>query len=320
MRRCLGCCAVLAAVAVVALPRQEAAEPAAAWKLTWSDEFDGQTIDPAKWDFDVGNGFYNYGAKAWISGWGNDERQYYTKDAANAFVKDGTLHVRALKESLHGCGYTSARLKTKKRDGTVLFSQKYGKFEWRAKCPTGQGVWPALWMLPADETYGTWAASGEIDVLEVRGQKPGEVVNTIHYGGRWPVNTESSVTYKFPAGGTVADWHVYAVEWTPGVIRWTVDGKESARQAFWWSTSKLDGEQGVRPRGEADLNPWPAPFDRPFTLVINLAVGGKFLGDPDATTPFPAEMVVDYVRVSEKFGGYAPTKPRGPGKLPFAGR
>ncbi|HEX4610816.1 MAG TPA: glycoside hydrolase family 16 protein, partial [Urbifossiella sp.] len=137
------------------------AQPAAEWKLTWADEFDGPAIDPAKWDFDLGNGFFNYDANQWISGWGNNELQYYTREPGNAFVKDGALHVRAVKESYQGCGYTSARLRSKKRDGSPLFAQRYGKFEFKAKLPTGKGVWPALWMLPQDEKYGPWPTSGE---------------------------------------------------------------------------------------------------------------------------------------------------------------
>lgn len=298
-----------------------APEPAPApegWKLTWSDEFDGKGIDPAKWDFDIGNGFYNYDANQWIAGWGNEELQYYTREPENAFVKEGVLHIRAIKESLHGCGYTSARLRTKKRDGTALFSQTYGRFEFRAKLPTGRGVWPALWMLPQDEKYGPWPASGEIDVMEARGQEPTKVLGTLHHGARWPANTHTGKEFVFPEGGTFADFRVYAVEWEPGEIKWLVDGKAYATQSFWWSSSKTDGGKGLAPKAEGDLNPWPAPFDQPFYLIMNVAVGGKFLGKPDKATVFPAEMLVDYVRVYEKVGGYAKPKPRGDGKLPFA--
>src|ERR1043166_2896634 len=187
-----------------------AAEPAPGeWKLVWSDEFDGKEIDRTKWDFDIGNGFYNYEANMWINGWGNNELQYYTREPENAFVKDGKLHIRAIKESYNGCGYTSARLKTRKRDGTPLFNKKYGKFEFRAKLPTGKGVWPGLWMLPQDEKYGGWAASGEIEVMEARGQEPGKVLGTLHYGSRWPANAHSGKDYLFPDKGTIADFHVY---------------------------------------------------------------------------------------------------------------
>ena len=310
------CAFVVAAAVSVSSPR--AADPApAGWKLVWSDEFDGKEINKTKWDYDLGSGFYNYDANQWISGWGNNELQYYTREPENAFVKDGELHIRAIKESWNGSGYTSARLKSRKRDGSELFSKKYGRFEFRAKLPTGKGVWPALWMLPQSDKYGTWASSGEIDVMEARGQEPTKVLGTLHYGGRWPSNTETSKTYELPEKGTIADYHVYAVEWTPGEISWSVDGKVFSTLSFWWSTSKLDGEKGAKPKAEADLNPWPAPFDQPFYLVMNVAVGGKFLGNPDKNTKFPVEMVVDYVRVYDKVGGYGEPKPRGAGTLPF---
>src|SRR5262245_28435488 len=296
---------------------EEIPPPPAGWKLVWHDDFDGKEIDKAKWDFDVGNGFYDYGAHQWIRGWGNDELQYYTRDADNAFVKDGMLHIRALKESRDGFGFTSARLKTRKKDGSPLFNQKYGRFEFRAKLPTGKGVWPALWMLPQEEKYGGWASSGEIDVMEARGQEPTKVLGTLHYGNRWPANTHLSKDYILPRGGTIADFHVYTLEWEPGGIRWSVDGQQYAAQSFWWSSSRVEGGKGLNPAKEADLNAWPAPFDQPFYLVMNVAVGGKFLGNPDKTTAFPVEMVVDYVRVYEKVGGYGKVKPRGTGKLPF---
>lgn len=311
---------LIAALMLIGSVRDNAAQdpPAPAqWKLTWSDEFDGKDIDRGKWDFDIGNGFFNYAANTWISGWGNNELQYYTREPENAFVKDGVLHIRAIKESLHGCGYTSARMKTKKRDGSSLFAQRYGKFEFRAKLPAGKGVWPALWMLPQDEKYGAWAASGEIDVMEARGQEPNKVLGTLHYGGRWPTNTHTGKDFIFPKDGTFTDFHIYAVEWEPGEIRFYVDGDHYQTQSFWWSTNKIEGNKGARPRNEDDLTLWPAPFDQPFYLIMNVAVGGQFLGNPDANTPFPAEMLVDYVRVYEKVGGYGPPRPRGAGKLPF---
>src|ERR1051325_8696342 len=198
-------------MATVIAPTQNGQTPVG-WKLVWSDEFEGREIDRTKWDFEVGNGYYNYDAGQWITGWGNNELQYYTREPENAFVKDGALHIRAVKESYQGCGYTSARMKTRKRDGSPLFNQKYGKFEFRAKLPTGRGVWPALWMLPQDEKYGGWAASGEIDVMEARGQEPSKVLGNIHFGGRWPANAEASKDYVFAAKETIADFQVYAVE------------------------------------------------------------------------------------------------------------
>ena len=315
------CVVLVVALGVSLLPilAPRAAEPAETkWKLEWSDEFDGKAIDRTKWDFDLGNGFFNYDANTWISGWGNNELQYYTREPENAFVEDGTLHIRAIKESYQGCGYTSAKLKTRKRDGKPLFAKKYGKFEFRAKLPTGKGIWPALWMLPQDEKYSGWAASGEIDVLEARGQEPNKILGTLHFGSRWPGNAHASKDYIFPNKGTIAEYHVYAVEWEPSEIRWSVDGHIFSKQSFWWSSSKVEGGKGAKPANEADLNPWPAPFDQPFYLIMNLAVGGQFLGNPDKTTLFPAEMLVDYVRVYEKVGGYAAPGPRGEGKLPFA--
>jgi len=302
-------------MALLACTAASGADPV--WKQVWSDEFEGKEIDREKWDFDLGNGFFNYGANQWISGWGNGELQYYTREPENAFVKDGFLHIRAIKESLHGCGYTSAKLKTRKRDGTALFSKKYGRFEIRAKLPTGKGVWPALWMLPQDDKYGTWASSGEIDILEARGQEPNKVLGTLHFGSRWPSNAEASKAYLLPKNGTFADFHVYALEWEPGEIRWYVDDQLFSTQNSWWSSSKVEADKGVKPAKEADLNAWPAPFDQPFYLIMNVAVGGKFLGNPDATTKFPVEMLVDYVRVLDKVGGYGEPKPRGEGKLPF---
>jgi beta-glucanase (GH16 family) len=306
------------AAGIVPFHTDVAAEPPAdAWRPVWSDEFDGKDIDKTKWDFDTGNGFYNYGANTWISGWGNGELQYYTRDPDNAFVKEGMLHIRAVKESLHGCGFTSARLKTRKRDGSPLCNQTYGKFEFRAKLPTGKGVWPALWMLPQDEKYGGWASSGEIDVMEARGQEPTKVLGSLHFGSSWPANAHVSNDYVLPGKGTIADFHVYAIEWEPGEIRWYVDGHQVAAQSFWWSSSRTDGSKGQNPANETDLNPWPAPFDQPFYLIMNVAVGGNFPGNPDKTTVFPAEMVVDYVRVYDRVGGYAKAKPRSEGKLPF---
>ena len=289
----------------------------AGWKLAWSDEFNGQALDPAKWDFDLGNGFYNYDANVWIGGWGNGELQYYTREPSNAFLKDGLLHIRAVKEARDGCGYTSARLKSRKRDGTPLFEARYGRFEFRAKLPVGKGLWPALWLLPQDEAYGSWPASGEIDVLEARGHEPDKVTGAIHFGSRWPANTFVNFSYVLPAGASVDAFHVYALEWEPGVIRWYTDGQLTKSCDFWWSCSKVAEGKGLAPKQESDLNPWPAPFDRPFYLILNLAVGGQFGGNPDAKTPFPAEMQVDYVRYFEKEGAPAATPARGPGALPF---
>ena len=287
------------------------------WTLVWSDEFEGDSVDRSKWDFDIGNGFFDDRHHVWIPGWGNEELQYYTADPANVGVKDSLLTIRAVKESLHGCGYTSARLKTRQRDGTPLFNKRYGKFEFRAKVPWGKGLWPALWMLPQDDIYGGWAASGEIDVMEIVGDKPQEVLSSIHFGSSFPKRTLITHVHPLPGGGTVADWHVYAVEWEPGEIRFYVDGVHTSTRDHWWSSSKNKDGVGREAARAADLNPWPAPFDQPFYLVMNVAVGGNFPGAPNPATPFPAELVVDYVRVYDKVGGYGQPQPIGPGKFPW---
>ncbi|HEX3314968.1 MAG TPA: glycoside hydrolase family 16 protein [Gemmataceae bacterium] len=288
------------------------------WKLVWNDEFDGTEIDSAKWGFDIGNGFYAPDGKTFVGGWGNNELEFYTDSKRNAFVKDGLLHIKAIKEDHDRYRYTSARMKTQKSDKSPLFNHAYGRFEFRAKLPVGKGVWPAIWMLPQDNKYGGWAASGEIDILEVRGQKPSEILGTLHYGGGWPTNTHTGETFTLPGGGTSADFHNYALEWEPGQMRWYFDDHCYETQKFWWSTSKRDGDKGAKPASEADLNPWPAPFDHPYYILLNVAVGGQFLGNPDPKTAFPVEMLIDYVRVYDKVGGYGPTPMRGEGKLPFA--
>lgn len=287
------------------------------WVLVWSDEFDGDRIDPAKWDLDIGNGFYDYRNHAWIPGWGNAELQYYTREPENAFVRDSVLHIRALKESLHGCGYTSARLRTRRREGTPLFAKRYGRFEFRARVPYGKGLWPALWLLPLEDKYGNWAASGEIDVMEIHSEQPRQALGTIHFGSTFPRRELVTHTLELPGGGTVADWHEYAVEWEPGVIRWSFDGAIWAVQDFWWSCSRLRNGRGVTAARPEDLNPWPAPFDQPFYLIMNVAVGGNFPGAPNEQTRFPADLQVDYVRVYDRPGGYGEPGPRGRGRLPW---
>ena len=293
-----------------ALPQDE-------WILVWSDEFDGDTLDDSKWDVDLGNGFFDYKVHAWVPGWGNEELQYYTRDRENLSVRDSQLIIRALKEPLHGCGYTSARLKTRRRDGTPLFTKRYGRFEFRAKVPWGKGLWPALWLLPQDDTYGGWAASGEIDVMEIVGERPYEYLGSTHFGSTFPKRSLVTHVHKFANGDSVADFHVYAVEWEPGEIRWLVDGVVWATQNFWWSCSRLRNGKGVEPRSSADLNPWPAPFDQAYYIVMNIAVGGNFPGVPNPQTRFPAELIVDYVRVYDKVGGYGSAKPRGKGRFPY---
>lgn len=257
-----------------------AGPPGGMWNVVWNDEFDGSAPDPKKWTYDLGNGP--------PTGWGNSELEYYTSRPTNVFLADGRLHIVARKESFSGFNYTSARLKTK-----GLFSRRYGRIEIRAKLPAGKGIWPALWMLPEDATYGGWAASGEIDIMENRGGNPREVLGTIHYGGSSPANTYSQgPTFVFPPGRSTGDWNTYAIEWTTNAILWSVNGQVFQTQTNWWSSTRVNGKEVP--------NAYPAPFNQPFFLLINLAVGGHFDGNPTADTVFPAEMEVDYVRVYDR--------------------
>jgi beta-glucanase (GH16 family) len=255
----------------------------AGWQVVWSDEFDGASVDTNKWTYDIGNG---------SGGWGNNELEYYTSRATNVYVANSLLHIVARKEvpQYLGFDYTSAKLKTLGR-----FSKKYGRFEFRARLPQGQGYWPALWMMPRDSVYGGWAASGEIDVMENRGSTPTITGGTIHYGGSWPNNVYTGNSYVFPGGGVATDFHNYMLEWGTNSMKWYVDGVLYQTQTSWYSTG----------------NPYPAPFDQPFYLIMNLAVGGNYGGNPDGTTVFPGEMQVDYVRVYDYVVSSIPDVPTG---------
>ncbi|WP_226671877.1 carbohydrate binding domain-containing protein [Rossellomorea aquimaris] len=256
------------------------------WSLIWNDEFNEDGIDRDKWTFDIGNGYTDANG-TFIPGWGNNERQYYTDRPENAKTEDGKLVITAKKEDYKGYAYTSSRLKTK-----GLFSKAFGKFEMKASLPVGKGYWPAFWMLPEDDRYGGWAASGEIDILEAKGSNPGEAIGTLHYGESWPNNKYTGSHYAFEDGSTIADEHVYSVEWEPGEIRWYVDGKLRQTQNNWYSKGT----------GNAANFTYPAPFDQPFHMLLNLAIGGNFDGDPTEETMFPQSMDVDYVRVYDLTG------------------
>jgi beta-glucanase (GH16 family) len=258
------------------------------WKLVWHDEFSGTEIDKGKWTFDIGNGFYAEDG-TFISGWGNEELEYYKEE--NAYIENGKLIIEAkVEETSDDTGnyeFTSAKLKT---DG--LFSKKYGKFEIRAKLPKGQGLWPAIWLLPQDNVYGGWAASGEIDIMEAAGSNPYAIGGAIHYGGEWPNNVFSAKKYEFKDGEEITDFHVYGLEWEPGEIRFYVDGYNYYTVNDWYSKGQ----------NTAANYTYPAPFDQEFYLILNLAVGGWYDGNPEDYSIFPAKMEVDYVRVYELVG------------------
>lgn len=249
----------------------------------WSEEFNGTEFPGETWTIAGGNGFY--AGDEWIPGWGNGELQYYTDASKNLFLADGVLTLRARQEPITAITgnreetfrYTSAKISTR---GKAAW--KYGRFEIRAQFPTGKGLWPAIWMLPERETYGGWAASGEIDIAEGWGSTPGKIAGTIHYGGPWPDNIYAGTHYGFPETAPDASgFHVYALEWEPDEIRWYVDDVLYQTKNRWYS----------------EASDYPAPFDQPFYLILNLAVGGHFDGDPLPSTPFPADMNVDYVRI-----------------------
>jgi beta-glucanase (GH16 family) len=238
------------------------------YQMIWHDEFDGTQLDLTHWEPQLGTGCPQ------LCGWGNNELQYYR--AENATVAGGFLTITAKRENFGGANYTSARLRTRNRG-----DWKYGRFEMRAKMPIGQGLWPAFWMLPTDGVYGTWAASGEIDIVEFLGHDPDRVSGTLHYGGPYPLNQYSSSAFNLASGNFNDDFHVFALEWEPCEMRWYVDGNLYATKTNWSSTG----------------GSYPAPFDQRFHLLLNLAVGGNLPGPPDATTVFPQQLIVDYVRV-----------------------
>jgi beta-glucanase (GH16 family) len=243
--------------------------PPCKWKLVWSDEFSGGDIDRSKWTFEV-NG----------RGGGNGELEYYTDRLHNARVEDGKLIITADKEEYSGADgarrYTSARLITKGHA-----DWKYGRIEARIKMPKGQGLWPAFWMMPADNVYGGWARSGEIDIVEVIGSTPNTAYGTLHYGDSWPHNVHTGGKFVLPSGDFSDDFHVFAIEWEKGVIRWLIDGKVYQTQTQWSTVAAS----------------FPAPFDQNFFIVLNVAVGGAWPGPPSDATQFPQTMEVDYVRV-----------------------
>jgi beta-glucanase (GH16 family) len=238
------------------------------WNVVWSDEFNGSSINPSVWTFEIGNG---------SGGWGNNELEYYTSRPQNAYASNGVLHIVARQESFNGFNYTSARLKTQ-----GLFSKLYGRIEFRAKLPQGVGFWPALWLLGTNITSVGWPACGEIDVMENNGSRPTNVQGSIHFGNM------ATRVYTLP-GGSVTNFHTYLLEWTTNAILWYVDGLLFQTQTNWWSST----------------GPYPAPFNKPFFLLMNLAVGGNYVGNPstaaiNAGAVFPNEMEVDYVRIYEQ--------------------
>ncbi len=245
------------------------------WKLVWADEFnaeDGTQADSSKWVMETGG-----------NGWGNDELEYYTARPENSFQQGGNLVIKAVQEEFTGPDgvtrdYTSARLKTQGK-----FTQKYGRFEARIKIPRGQGIWPAFWMLGDDITKKGWPKCGEIDIMENIGKEPSTVHGTIHGPG---YSGAGGLSAPYPLADDqrfADDFHVYAVEWEKKAIRFYVDDHLYATR----TPSEL-------PKGTK----WV--YNHPFFIVLNVAVGGGWPGNPDTTSVFPQTMLVDYVRVYKR--------------------
>lgn len=234
------------------------------WNLVWQDEFNGpagQPPDPARWTYDIG------------TDWGNAQLEYDTARPENVSLDGaGNLTITAREESYEGRNYTSGRINTRGR-----FEQATGRFEARMRLPSGQGLWPAFWLLGSNFETAGWPACGEIDIMEYRGQEPSLLHGSLHGPG---YSGGNAVTRSFAVPGAPLDsvFHVFAVEWTSSTITWMLDDSVY----FTVTPSSVPGS-------------WV--FNHPFFIILNLAVGGGFVGAPDANTTFPQQLIVDYVRV-----------------------
>lgn len=254
------------------------------WNLAWSDEFNGTSINTSNWKYETGG-----------DGWGNNELEYYTNRSENARIENGNLVVEARKENYNGMNYTSARLKSQ-----GLKNWTYGKVEARMKLPAGQGVWPAFWMLGENISQVSWPKCGEIDIMEHINNESA-IHGTIHWD-----STGNNTHAQYGAASPnidVTQYHVYSIEWDASSIKWFVDG-----------TQYLEANIANNINGTEE-------FHKPFFILFNLAVGGNWPGNPDGSTPFPAKMYVDYVRVYQHGDNNptpAPTAPAVPSELSAA--
>jgi beta-glucanase (GH16 family) len=243
------------------------------WDLVWQDEFESELVDPDKWTLEIGG-----------HGWGNNEKQFYTDRLENVRLEEGNLVIEARNEFFVRRHFTSGRIKTQEK-----FTFTYGRVEARMKLPYGQGIWPAFWMLGSNIEETPWPKSGEIDIMEHIGREPANVYGTVHgpgYSGARGVGHFTS----FPSGSLSDEFHTFAIEWEEEEIRWYVDDA----QFFKLTPAQVSGD-------------WV--FDHPFFLLINMAVGGYWPGEPDDTTVFPQFLYVDYVRVYQRpnLVGFGPT-------------
>ncbi|MCA8832969.1 glycoside hydrolase family 16 protein [Hymenobacter pini] len=228
-------------------------------ELVWSDEFNTGALDQTKWTYELGAG-----------GWGNNELQTYTNSNDNTYMSGGNLVIQAKQTGANS--YSSARLITKGKK-----SFQYGRIDVRAKLPKGKGVWPAIWMLGSDIDQNNWPRCGEIDIMELRGSQPREFLSTMHYGTS-SADHKYKGTTKSMSVDLSSDFHIYSVVRSKDLLRFYVDGETQPYYQFTGSDAS------------------PFPFNNPFFVILNVAVGGNFDGNPDATTTFPQQMQVDYVR------------------------
>ena len=258
------CMAILAIWAFAGCETDDTQTVATFTNLILDENFDTDGApNDALWSFDIGNG---------IDGWGNQELQYYTDRTENVTVQNGVLLITAQQEDFEGSQYTSGRLLTKDK-----FEEEYGRFEARMRLPYGQGIWPAFWMLGADIDDNPWPGAGEIDIMEYRGQEPTVLIGSVHgpgYSGGEAVSKEYTLENdRFDTG-----FHVFGIEWGPNYINYYVD------DVLYNQITPEDV-------------PGQWVFNKPFYILVNLAVGGTFVGPPNAQTEFPQTLIVDYVRV-----------------------
>lgn len=258
------------------IPAKNKGELAYGYKLEWEDDFNGTELDRNSWNVELHE-----------PGWVNAELQEYVDSDKNIYVKDGNLVIQAIKDETKADGdpeqYTSGRINTQNKH-----DYQYGRFEARAKVPSGKGFLPAFWMMPTVEGYyGQWPLCGEIDIMEVMGQETNKLYSTLHFGNP---HTQKQGTYEGEADFS-EDFHVYACEWDPDEFRFYVDDQLFYTVNDWFTKRAGFGETA-----------YPAPYDQPFYMILNLAVGGSWVGYPDENTEFGdnAQLVVDYVRVYQK--------------------
>jgi beta-glucanase (GH16 family) len=267
---------LITAIFTISCSKKSTTEPAAKepskWVLLWSDEFDGETIDHAKWTHMIGDGT-DYGEQP---GWGNNEQQFYTDDPANSGIMidddgESVLFIEAVHAQAGESEYTSAKLTTEN-----LFTFRFGKIEARIKLPYSQGIWPAFWMLGSNKPEIDWPGCGEIDILEMLGGAEETVHGNIHYVNSENEHDENLGSSTLAEGKYSDDYHTYSIEWYPETIKWLVDGEYF---------HELEIAEDMK------------EFLRSHYLILNVAVGGYWPGYPDETSVFPQKMLVDYVRV-----------------------